>query len=303
MRTPITRWSTLLAVAIVSLAAARSASAQLRVDLSLKRALFIRFEPVIATIRVTNLSGRELELADEGNHKWLSFQIETAAGRLVPPYNADYQLSPLQLGPGQSIERLINLTPLYPLSEFGIYRLRATVFSREFSNYFSSNPPLNIEITEGRVLWQQTVGVPDANAGAGATRTITLLAHRLPRDTQLYLRIEDPASGTIYCTHQLGRFLSFGKPEIELDAANNVHVLQNYAPKAFMYTEVGLDGKVLDRKKFDAIKEKPTLKRDAAGGVLVAGGFFVDPSAAAQQSATPQPKVSDRPVPLPAPQE
>jgi hypothetical protein len=299
----IKRWFTLIAVAFVWLAALGSASAQLRVDLSLKRALFIRFEPLIATIRVTNVSGRELELANEGNHKWLSFQIETAAGGLVPPYDADYQLNPVQIGPGQSIQRLINLTPLYPMSEFGIYRIRATVFSQQFGNYFSSNPPLNIEITEGRVLWQQTVGVPDAGAGAGATRAITLLAHRLPKDTQLYLRIEDPASGAIYCTHQLGRFLSFGKPEIELDAANNIHVLQNIAPKSFMYTEAGLDGKILARKQFDAIKEKPTLKRDAAGGVQVVGGYFIDPSAAAQQGATPQPKVSDRPVALPTPQE
>ena len=79
---------------IFAIAGIQQASAQVRVDIALKRALYIvaQFEFLLVTIR--NLSGRELELRDEGNRKWFSFQIETADGRLVPPRNPDYQLSP-----------------------------------------------------------------------------------------------------------------------------------------------------------------------------------------------------------------
>ncbi len=295
-----------LAVLFVLLAAP-FAHAQVRVDLGVNRPLYIRFEPLIVTVTVTNLSGRELELADDGNHKWLSFQIEYVernAVRIVPPYNSDYQLTPVQIGPGQSIKRMINMTPIYPMTEFGLYRIRATIYAREFGQYFSSNPPMNIEISEGRTLWQQEVGVPTEATGGSTTRTLTLLAHRLPKNTQLYLRIEDKENGVVYCTHQLGRLLAFGEPDVEFDADNNVHILHYIAPKSFMYTSVGLDGRVLDRKQYDTVKAKPSLRRDPAGMVQVVGGFVVDPNAVAtSQAAAPPASVSDRPVPLPTPED
>ena len=50
----------------------------------------------------------------------------------------------------------------------------------------------------------------------------------------LYLRVEDKEAGVIYCTTQLGRFITFASPDIELDGGNQIHILQNTAPKAFL---------------------------------------------------------------------
>ncbi len=288
---PFVRLFSLSLFFFVAVAAGR---AQVRVDLSLPRSLFIRYEPLLAVVTITNQSGQELELADEGNYKWFSFKVQTTDGRLVPPYNPDYQLSPIQLGPGQRAKRLVNLTPLYPITEFGAYRITASIYSRQLNQYFSSNPPLNIEVTEGRELWEETVGVP----GGGPVRTITLLTHRLPNFTQLYLRIVD-ADGRVYCTHPLGRFVSFGVPDIKLDSENNVHVLQNTSPKQFLYSLISVSGEVLERKVYQAIKEKPRLARDTAGGMQVVGGVFVDPDAAPADVGTKPPGVGDRPVPVP----
>ncbi len=281
--------------------AAPAAIAQVRVDLALNRSLFIRYEPLVAVVTITNLSGRDLELKDDGNHKWFSFHIETSAGGLVPPYNPDYSLAPMEIAAGQAIKRAVNITPLYPISEYGVFRLRASVYDAQTGRYFSSNPPLNVEITEGRTLWEQTVGVPDAAEGAGKTRTLTMLSHRLPDMTQLYLRIEDRESGLVYCTHQLGRLVSFGKPNIEIDASNQINILQNTSPKNFLYTKIGLDGQILERKQYSSLNDnRPVLRRDTAGGFQVVGGIFLDPKAvAAQKAAPPPPSVSDRPVPLP----
>jgi hypothetical protein len=301
-RFSVSRAGLALVLAVGLLGAIADASAQVRVDLSLHRSLFIRYEPLVAIVSITNLSGRDLNLADQDNHKWFSFHIESAAGALVPPYNPDYSLSPVQIPAGQSIKRAVNITPLYPLSEYGIYRVRATVFDPESKRFYSSNPPLNVEITEGRMLWQQTIGVPDDGKNeAGQTRTATLLSHRLPDETQLYLRIEDRENGLIFCTHQLGRLVSFNKPEVEIDAQNQIHVLQNTAPRMFLYTEVGLDGQILDRKQFAGSTEsRPTLRRNTAGGYQVVGGTFLDPTKVVQdQTAPPPPSVSDRPVALP----
>lgn len=291
-----------LVLAAGLLAGVDSAVAQVRVDLKLRRSIFVRYEPVIATVSITNMTGSELNLSDDGNRKWFGFVIEDSNGTPIPPYNPDYRLTPVTIGPGQSIERSVNITPLYPITEYGIYRVKPVVYVGALKKYFSPARPLNIEVSEGRMIWQQTVGVPDGEPGAGELRTITLLSHRLPDYTQIYLRIEDKTNGRVFCTHQLGRTVSFNRPQIELSPANTIHILQNTAPKAYMFTEVALDGRVLDRKEYQAITDAPTLRRNQQTGELaIVGGTYIDPAAVAQQAPqTPPPSVGARPVAAPA---
>ena len=270
-----------------------SLKAQVLVDLSIKRTIYIAYEPLLATVRITNLSGNRLLLADVEGKKWFGFDIETLDGRPIPPSDPNYEIPPIQIESGESITRTVNLTQLFPLSDFGSYRVRASVFATELNNYFSS-PPLTIEITEGRLLWEQTVGVP---GGGNATRTISLLSHRLTERTDLYLRIEDKEAGIVYCIHNLGDYIAYGKPDILLDTDNTIHVLQNTLPREFVYSKIGLDGKILQRGSLQAPKERPQLKRLPDGSVTVLGGIAYDPH------ATPPPatvaKLSDRPPALP----
>ena len=280
------------------LVAALTAKAQVQVDISMKRNLYIAYEPILVTVTITNLSGNELTLADSGNHKWFGLQLETLDGRPIAPVNGEYANAPVELGPQQKITRTVNLTPLFPVSEFGGYRLKANIFAQSTNRFFTS-PALNFEITDGHVLWQKAVGVPDGSPGAGSTRTITLLSHRLSQSTQLYIRIEDKQAGTVYCTHQLGRFLSFGNPNILLDTQNRIHILQNAAPKAFIYSKIGLNGEVMDRKSYNEFSSRPELRRGSDGSVLVVGGQAYDPTAALPEQSLPS--MHDRPVPLPTP--
>jgi len=272
---------------------------QILVDLSIKRVLYLAYEPLLATVRISNLSGNPLLLADVEGKKWFGFQVDTLDGRPIPPSNPDYEIEPIKVGPGESITRTINLVQLYPLADFGSYRIRASVYSAELSNYFSS-PPLTIEITEGRLLWQQTVGVPARNGIRGGSRTISLLSHRLTERTDLYLRIEDKEAGIVYCAHRLGDYISYGKPDIMLDASNTIHVLQNNIPHEFIYTKVGLDGKILDQLSYTAPKSRPQLKRFDDGTISVVGGALFDPKATPTPGTLPN--LSDRPVPLPTPE-
>jgi len=291
------RWAILPAL-LASLLLVATGRAQLVVDLSIKRNLYIAYEPLLATVRITNLSGNRLLLADTEGKKWFGFQIQTLDGRPIPPNDPNYEIAPVQIGPGESITRTINLTQLYPITDFGSYRIRASVHAAELDGYFSS-PPLTVEITEGRLIWQQTVGVPFSEGGRGATRVVSLLSYRLLERTDLYLRIEDKESGIIYCTHRLGDYIAYGKPEIMLDSANVVHVLQNNIPRQFVYSKVGLDGKILDRITLNAPKDRPVLRRNADGSVAVLGGIPFDPRAT--PTPTQIPKLSDRPVALPTP--
>ncbi len=277
------------------LAFAPPASAQVRVDITFKRRLYVMYEPLIASVTITNLSGRKLVLENTPRRTWFTFNIETESGRIVPPNQAEYSLNPVMIGPGEKITRAVNLTPLYPLNEFGVYRVRASVYVAEFDRWFSS-PPLTIDITDGRVIWQQVAGVP--GSGRPSLRTISLLSHRLSRSTRLYLRIEDKERGLIYATHQLGQFLSFGKPEVLLDVNNQIHILQNSAPKEFLYSHIDLDGKVITRRKYAEAGTRPSLSKTPKGGVQVVGGTFLDPNVPLPDASS-APGLSERPVPLP----
>jgi len=270
--------------------------AQVQVDVSLKRSLYLRYEPILLTVTITNMTGGELSLSDSGAQKWFGLQIETLDGRPIPSVGGEYANQPLELGPQQKISRTVNLTPIFPISEFGSYRVRATVFARQTNRFFTS-PALNFEITEGRLMWQKTVGVPDGSPGAGTSRTVTLLAHRLPQSSYLYVRIEDSHSGTVFCTHQLGRFLTFGSPNVLLDRQNKVHILQNVAPKTYTYSKIGLNGEVLERKSFNEFSTRPALRRGSDGSVLIVGGQVFDPTAPPPEQVLPS--IADRPVDLP----
>ena len=297
--TRATRRLDLFALAVLLFVALAAPSrAQVKVDVAFKRSLYMLYEPLICAVTITNLTGGTLSLADTPREKWFGFQIETVDGRPLPPIDPNYRNQPVEIEPGQRLTRLINLTPLYPLSEFGTYRVRAAIYPAQIGRYFVS-PQLNVEITEGRQLWQQTVGIP-GGAGEGKARTFSILAHRLPRTTMLYLRVEDKEAGIIYCTTQLGRFITFGTPDIEIDGGNQIHILQNTAPKAFLYSHFDVNGKVIKQQAYQVYDSRPYLVRKPDASVIVVGGAPYDPKATPPEQQLP--KLSDRPVPLPTPQ-
>ncbi|PAZ00980.1 MAG: hypothetical protein CAK90_02565 [Spartobacteria bacterium AMD-G4] len=271
-------------------------SAQLQVDIKLKRTLYVSYEPILITVSMTNLSGNPLPLSDANDNHWFGFQVETLDGRPIAPRSLNYTNESLVLEAGQKLSRTVNLTPLFPIGEFGGYRIRAAIYAATLKRFFNS-PALNIEITDGRPVFQKIVGVPDGMPGAGETREITAMTHRLPNSTQLYLRIENKKGGTVFCTHRLGRLVSYGTPEIILDQKNQVHILQNAAPKSFLYSHIGLNGEVLQRKTYSQIVKRPILREGPDGKIQVIGAQEIDPAAAAAKPAVPS--LSDRPVALP----
>jgi len=276
-----------------------SAEAQIQVDISIKRPLYIAYEPLIVNVSISNLTGEALELVDSGKNRWFGFQIETLDGRPIPPNASEHINPPVRLEPGQKLTRAINITPLYPIGEFGGYRIRASIYAASLNKWFNSDS-LNVDITEGRSIYEKTIGVPQGESSAGSLRKITLLTHRLPSSSQLYLRIQDPSSGIIYCTHRLGRIVSYGTPEIRIDGKNTIHVFQNVAPKVFLYSHIGLNGEIFERAIYNQSgRAKPVSQLKPDGTIAILGATISNNETAGAAQETPN--LSDRPVPLPAP--
>ena len=284
----------LLAVLLVC---SQSLHAQIQVGLEIKRKFLMVYEPIVATVTVTNLAGRDITLADSPTQSWFGFQINRADGELVPPLNPDYKLSPLTIPAGQTVKRSIVLNTIYPVRELGLYRVRATIYFAAMEKYYQSQL-INLEISEGRTVWQQVVGVPDGVEGAGSTRKLSLLCFRQSESTMIYARIEDVDSGTVFTTMALGRVIAGLDPEAQVDLQNNLHVLQVCKAKTLLYSCIGLNGELLFQNTYYAVKTRPTLQRNAAGAITVVGGNLQSEGAEIDKLKKAN-KLSDRPVQIP----
>ncbi|HZR04926.1 MAG TPA: hypothetical protein VFA61_03760 [Candidatus Udaeobacter sp.] len=282
-------------VACIFIVAAK-AEGQIQVDLKFKRLQYIAYEPIVATLSITNLAGRDIDLHNADGQSWLGFEITGNEGEPVAPMSAESGQPPLKVGAGQRVTHQINLTPLYPVHDFGTYHVRTNVYFADLGKFFYS-PTRVFEVTDTRPIWQQTVGIPDGVAAPGNVRTYSLLTNRFPDHTSLYVRVQDKDSGIVYATYSLGRAIAFEEPQAEIDHANQLHVLHCSAPRAWAYSRVGLNGELLAHSSFMETKTRPRLVRAANGDVAVRGGMLESP--AAQSSRGTAPKLSARPPELP----
>lgn len=280
----------------VLVATAVHAHAQLNIDLSIKRRLFIAHEPIIATVTITNLTGRDITLTDTPEMQWFAFQVLGANERIFPPRNPNYSLDPVEIKAGAQKRRTVNLSELYEIGEFGIYRIRASIFFADFKKFFSSRSS-SIEITDGQLLWSQTAGIPDGQPGGGGMRKFSLLVHQNGEYKMLYVRVEDRENGTVFCTQELGRMIEGQPPLAEFDLGNNLYVLQLIGQREYLLSKIGLNGAYLGGTRYTAPKSRPYFRKLPDGQLQIVGGRR---EAIAQGTVEPPVKLSERPKGLPA---
>ena len=280
----------------LSIVLAGTAQAQIQVELRFKRVQYVAYEPIIASVQITNLAGRDIELRDDGGQQWFGFEITAAEGRLLAPENRHAE-APLSIRAGQSVTRKINLTPLFPVHDLGAYHVRVNVFFADLNKFFYSATKV-FHVGGARAIWERTVGVPDGMPGAGEVRTFSLLSNRFPDHTKLYVRVEDKSTGAVYSTYPLGRVIAYDEPQVELDRLNQLHVLHCAAPRTWAYSQISLNGKLLAHSKFMETKTRPRLRRAADGAIAVRGGMLDVPVAPSAEK--PGAQLSARPAATPA---
>jgi hypothetical protein len=274
---------------------ASATNAQIQVDLKLRRLQYIAYEPVVATVAITNLAGRDIELHDADGQPWLGFEIAGSEEQPIPPLGSAKPEPPLKIAAGQRVTRQIDLTPLYPVHEFGAYHVRTNVYFADLGKFFYSGTQV-FEVTDARPIWQQTVGVPGGATGAGGVRTYSLMTNRFPDHTSLYIRVQDKDTGVVFATYSLGRTIALEEPQAEIDSANQLHVLHCAAPRAWSYSRIGLNGELLEHSSLMETKSRPRLVHSSDGQVAVRGGTVETP---AQSSRRTAPKLSARPPGVP----
>jgi hypothetical protein len=162
--------------------------------------------------------------------------------------------------------------------------------------YFGSRKD-NIEITEGRLIWKQTVGHPDAPESVGSYRTFSLLTLEQDRGKMLYVRVVGEEDGTVYGCYNLGHILDGMSPDAKFDLGNNLAVLQTVGRREYLFSRVGIEGNFIGQSTYTSVKSQPFLRKQPDGTLQLVGAIRQEPLAPG--AAASMPKLSDRPAGLP----
>lgn len=283
------------AVFLAFCAVTGAANAQIGVQLKFNRLQYIAYEPLTATVSITNRAGRDIDLRDDEGEHWFGFEITGSQGQSIGAGTMP-ESAPLHIESGKTVTQKVNLSALFPMQDYGPYHVRAHVYFADLARYFYS-PTKVVEITNARAIWKQTVGVPALSGADGEARSYSLLSNRFPDHTSLYVRVEDETRNVVYATYSLGRIIAFDEPHAEIDRGNRLHVLHCAAPRTWSYATIGLNGQLLSHTTILETKTRPHFTRSADGNVVVVGGMTESAAAQAVQAAQKKsaPKLSTRP--------
>jgi len=264
------------------LAALSSANAQIDLRIETPKTAYLQFSPIPFTVRIKNLGAGELKLTSDSGKPWLEMIVQSRDGLLIAPEKV---LTPPDktLRPGESVAIPVDLAPQYLIRDTGGYRARASV--RLPSGEALMTESLDFLIGRGEVIWS----VP---RGDGEERRIySLLKFYEDPNVGLYLRVEVPDKNIVYPSRRLGPYLPLTKPTVEFDAQNHLHLLYQTAAGVHRITVVSEDGRLLREETRQEGVDKPRIRREEGGEVVVEGGSVILPSNLREKLSTLQARI------------
>lgn len=288
----------LLFILALTLAALAPARAQLDVTIEIPRRVFLRGEAIEAKVSIRNLSGHDVVLRDSETVKWFGLEVQRGVDSPIAPYETNYQNPPQSILSGEMVDRTVDLVKLYPVNELGSYSVRATVYFPELQKFIVSRP-VKIDISTGKTVWRQTVGVPNGKESAGEYREMSLILFQKPNNVEIYGRVEDQATGTILATYPMGRILGGANPMCEFSEDNTLYVMHMNGPSQYALSKIGINGEWLGQTLWISPTGRATVRKKPDGTMVVVG-------ASRSRTTAPDgatiPKLSDAPpVPIPVP--
>ena len=259
-------------LAIVCGAWACAAQAQIEMTWSLAQNRTVLMEPINATVRIANYSGRDLDLTPHGNAR-LTFDVEDQPTSTVLTTGNPLVKQAVIIPAGDTREVEVNLLDGYRIIEGQSYMLKPLL---EFDGVRFYGERLSLEVQPGLVLLSRDYGMPSS----GDVRSVSLrLIHREPGD-RLFFRIDNSSTGFCLGVYELGRVIRFFVPRLEQDRDGAFHVLHQSGPDRFVHSVFGYDGEPRGVQFYMAETSGIKLERNETGAVVVTGGnlFEEDPN-------------------------
>lgn len=265
----------LIALMLVGVGVAKAAPNGVSVEVTLEQDQFLPSEEMVAAVRITNMSGRDLELG--ADNQWLTFFIQGESGYVAPPTGEPQVTEKFVLHSAQVGTRRVNLTPYFNFTRPGRYYVTATVNLTNWKQQVSSKATPFMVLTGVPLVNvpEMEFGVPP-KAGeadhAPEIRKYILEKATYYRDLKLYLRITDSFGKTLR-VFPVDRMVSFSNPEAQIDGASNLHVLHQTGARAFNYSVFNPDGNLVARQTYQYTSSRPELRKNDDGKIYVRGGI------------------------------
>jgi hypothetical protein len=256
--------------------------AQLEVRLETPKAAYLQYSPIPFTICLKNIGGDEIVLHASGEKPWLEMLVQSRDGLLI---QSEKPFSPpdKKLKPGESSVLPVDLAAYFLVRELGGYQARASV--RLASGQTLLTEPLNFLVGRGEVIWTQS-------RGEGVERhAYSLLKFYEDPNVGLYLRVEVPGKNMVYPCRRLGPYLPLTQPVIEFDSQNHLHLLYQTAAGVHRITVVDEDGRLLREETRQQGTEKPRLRKEEGGEVVIEGGNVVLPNSLRERLSALQSRI------------
>ncbi|MEM7012566.1 MAG: hypothetical protein AAF585_13910 [Verrucomicrobiota bacterium] len=274
------------------------AQAQISVQMQAEKKIYVAYEPLNMIVAITNRAGRDVVLSgpsgDSGS--WLSFEVTDDKGYLISPKRA-INFEPVIIPAGQTLQRKIPINRAYPMARKGEYRIKSNVYFPQLRKYFNSREQ-RIQVSDGREIWNQVVGVPQGREGEGTYRRYSMMTFSNGAKKELYLRIKQEENSAVRATYSLGPIITVRSPEFTIDKENRLHCLHMAAPRTYAHTVIDVDGVVVNREVYREDVNRPKLAAAGVGDVVVVGGVSEKEDAASPIDADIR-RLSERPKGMP----
>ena len=287
----------LLLALVFTLCSLVSAHAQIEVSVELPRRAYLRGESIDLKVTIRNLSGHDLVFSDADGRRWFGFEVVRGRDTPLGPLDPNYANPPTTILAGESVERTVDLLRLFPINEHDSYKIRAAIYSAEFKKFFTSDEG-NVDISEGKILWRQTAGVPEGKEAAGELREFSLVLFQKPKSLELYVRVEDETTRNCLATYPVGKMIAGSTPVTELSSENTLYVLHMNAPSQYALSKVGINGEWMGQSLWASSTGRAVVRRKPSGDMVIVGAQRIREATAAGAAIIP--KLSDRPVIVPA---
>jgi hypothetical protein len=248
-----------------------STRAQITVEVVPEQAQFLACEDLIVAVRVSNMSGKTLQLGAAVD--WLKLSVESRDGFVVSRSSEVPVQGEFTLESSKRAVKRVNIAPHFSLSKPGRYNIIATVRIPGWEQEFLS-PPGTFDIIRGLKLWETEFGLPTTNAAAGVpeVRKFVLQQANYLKQLQLYVRVTDNLGEKTLAVRSIGRMVSFSAPEAQVDKFSRLHVLWQTGARGFAYRTVNPDGEVIVSQTYDYTTSRPKLRLKDDGEITVSGG-------------------------------
>ena len=262
-------WGKFLSVAALA-AAPLLLCAQIGIEVSLNREVYMQYEPVYACVALRNDTGRPLLFGRDPKFQgFVLFEIRDREGRLVPQRpDAGISVTGLVLRPGEVKRMVIPIHKYYDLDRTDRYTVNAFVSHNLLPHEYQSRN-VNFRIEKGVKVWSRTVGMADIGEEKSVTprtRTYTIRVLSEAPNKYYYLVVEDDKY--TYGVMRVGREIGREKFTAEVDMLSRIHLLMPISPKVFHYLSFSIDGENVNNSYWKISGTIPMLYRDPVTGVV-----------------------------------